>query len=50
MMELTITHQIDVLHNNMQSDQNARNGMVLSVSKGSFSAAHRNLLGVRSVP
>lgn len=34
----------------MQSDQNARNGMVLSVSKGSFSAAHRNLLGVRSVP
>jgi hypothetical protein len=30
----------------MQSDQSARNGMVLSVSKGSFFAAHSKFLSV----
>ena len=34
----------------MQSDQNARCAVGLSVSVGSISAAHRNYLGVRCVP
>jgi hypothetical protein len=35
MMELTITHQIDVLHNKrMQPDQNARCAFILTADAG----------------